>query len=147
MSAQPDTPANFIEVSRRFDATCEAVFDAWTDPAVAARWLFTSPTSETHATELDVRVGGAWTISDRREGVDYVATGQYLEVDRPRRLVFTFGMPQFSPLFGRVVVTCEPDGAGCLMTLRQEELPPEHHEGTIEGWRLMFEGLAVALGG
>lgn len=136
---------DFIELSRRYDASCAAVWAAWTDPAIAGRWLFTGPDSEAHTAELDVRVGGAWKITDRREGVDYVAVGEYLEVDPPRRLVFTFGMPQFSPLFGRVVVTLQADGDGCLMTLRQEELPPEHHEPTTEGWRLMFEGLADVL--
>jgi uncharacterized protein YndB with AHSA1/START domain len=136
---------NSIEIKRRFNATPEAVFDAWTDPALAGRWLFTSPTSERHDTQLDVRGGGRWTITDRRGGVDYTALGEYLEVDRPRRLAFTFGMPQFSPAFGKVNVTFEADGDGCLMTLAQEDLPPEHHAATIEGWEAMFDGLAGAL--
>jgi len=93
-----------LRITRRFDAAPERVFDAWLDPARAGRWLFTSPTSERHSTDLDVRVGGKWTIVDRRDGVDYTARGDYLEVDRPRRLVFSFGMPQFSPLSCRVIV-------------------------------------------
>ena len=141
MSAQDD----FIEVTRRFDVSPEAVFDAWTDQALVARWLFTGPTSEAHETTLDVRVGGAWKITDRREGVDYTALGEYLAVDRPRRLAFTFGMPQFSPEFGRVIVTFEADGGGCRMTLRQELLPPELHAGTIEGWEKMLDGLGGIL--
>lgn len=130
-----------LRLTRRFDAPPERLFDAWTDPVLAGRWLFTSPTSERHATELDVRVGGKWTIVDRRDGVDYRAVGEYLEVDRPRRVVFTFGMPQFSSGFSRVAVAFEPDGAGTLMTLVQEDLPPDSIPPLEEGWRQMFDQL------
>jgi uncharacterized protein YndB with AHSA1/START domain len=143
MSALKDA----IEVTRRFGAPRQAVWAAWTNPGIAGRWLFTSPNSETHSAELDVRVGGAWTITDRREGVDYTAVGEYLAVEPPRRLAFTFGMPQFSPSFGRVIVTLEADGRGCLMALRQEDLPLEHHEPTILGWEQMFDTLGQVLEG
>jgi uncharacterized protein YndB with AHSA1/START domain len=134
-----------LHMTRRFDASPERLFDAWTDPNLVARWLFTSPTSETHSTELDVRVGGKWTIADRREGVDYRAIGEYLQVERPRRLVFTFGMPQFSPAFSRVTVEIAPDGPGSVMHFTQEDLPPEHIPATEEGWRAMFDALEALL--
>ncbi len=89
---------------RKFGASPEPLFDAWLDPGIAERWLFTTPASESHSTTIDARPGGAWTITDRRDDVDYAATGQYVEIDRPRRLVFSFGMPQFSPAITRVVV-------------------------------------------
>jgi len=134
-----------LQMSRRFDASPERVFDAWVDPVVAAKWLFTSPNSESHSTELDVRVGGGWTIIDRRDGVDYRAIGEYQEIDRPRRLVFTFGMPQFSDGFNRVTIKVAPDGEGALLTLTQEELPPGTEAALEEGWSAMFDQLAAAL--
>ena len=133
--------ARRLVMRRAFAVSPERLFDAWTDPAVAARWLFTTPDSQAHAAELDVRVGGRWTITDRRDGVDYVALGEYLEVDRPRRLVFTFGMPQFSPAFNTVTVEIAPAGDGSMMTLTQEHLPPEHHPAARDGWDAMFEAL------
>ena len=136
-----------LRMSRRFDASPERVFDAWLDPAIAAKWLFTTPGSESHSTEIDARVGGAWTIVDRRDGVDYRALGEYLQIDRPRRLVFTFGMPQFSDSLNRVTVELTPDGQGAFLTLTQEGLPPEHIPATETGWSAMFEALAAALGG
>jgi uncharacterized protein YndB with AHSA1/START domain len=134
-----------LRMTRRFDASPERVFDAWVDPVVAAKWLFTSLTSESHSTELDVRVGGGWTIIDRRDGVDYRAIGEYLEIDRPRRLVFTFGMPQFAEGFARVTVEIAADGTGALMSLTQEDVPAGAEAALEEGWSAMFDAMAVLL--
>jgi uncharacterized protein YndB with AHSA1/START domain len=137
-----------LRMTRRFDASPERLFDAWTDPRMAHGWLFTTPDSESHSAEIDLRVGGQWKIVDRRGGTDYAAIGEYLEIDRPRRLVFTFGMPQFSPAFNTVTVAIVADGNGALMTLTQEGLPPEHIPPTQDGWSNMFEALSKqVLGG
>ena len=136
-----------LAIRGRFDASPERLFEGWTDPRLAARWLFTTPGSESHHTALDVRVGGKWEIVDRRDGIDYRAIGEYLEVERPRRLVFSFGIPQFSPAFNKVTVEIIADGDGAVMTLTQEGLPPEHIPATETGWSAMFEALAAALGG
>jgi uncharacterized protein YndB with AHSA1/START domain len=128
-----------FRMTHRFEAPPERLFEAWTDPALAGRWLFTSPTSQSHAVELDVRVGGAWTITDRRDGVDYRAQGEYLEIERPSRLVFSFGMPQFSPGFARVTVEIRADGSGSVLTLTQEDVPAEALAALEGGWREMFD--------
>ncbi|HUO12934.1 MAG TPA: SRPBCC domain-containing protein [Caulobacteraceae bacterium] len=132
-----------LVMTRYFDASPERVFQAWTDPELSARWLFTTPQSEAHSAELDVRVGGRWTIVDRRGGVDYRALGEYLNVDPPRRLVFTFGMPQFSPGFTTVKVEIAAAEAGSVMTLAQEDLPAASIPPLEEGWRAMFETLVL----
>ena len=90
-------PSQKFRMTRRFEASPERLFDAWIDPETARKWLFTSPTSESNRTDLDPGVGGTWTITDRRDGVHYTGLGEYLEIDRLRRLVFTFAMPQFDP--------------------------------------------------
>jgi uncharacterized protein YndB with AHSA1/START domain len=136
-----------LRIERRFRASAERVFDAWTDPAVAGAWLFTTPASERHAVSIDAKVGGRWEIIDRRDGVDYRAIGEYLELDRPRRLVTTFAMPQFSPDAARLTVEITPDGAGCLMVLTHEPLPPQAVDATRDGWLAMFDGLDEVLQG
>jgi uncharacterized protein YndB with AHSA1/START domain len=139
------TTLETLRITRRFNAAPERVFDAWLDPMRARRWLFTSPTSERNTTELDVRVGGKWSITDRRDGVDYTGLGEYIEIDRPRRLVFSFGMPQFSPLFFNVTVEIVPDGDGCVLTLAHEGVPAEHLKPTEGGWSNMFDALSAVL--
>ncbi len=134
-----------LRLTRRFDAAPERVFDAWADPKLAAGWLFTTPASEAHTTAIDLRVGGRWEIVDRRDGASYRALGEYLEIERPRRLVFTFGMPQFADGFSKVTVEIASDGAGALMTLIQEELPADAIAALEQGWREMLDQLAARL--
>jgi uncharacterized protein YndB with AHSA1/START domain len=134
-----------LSLSRRFDASPERLFAAWTDPAIARGWLFTTAASEAVETLMDVRVGGAWTVVDWRDGVTYEAIGRYLALEPPTRLAFSFGMPQFSPAFTRVTVNLMADGDGAMLTLTQEGLPPEHIDATEQGWSDMFDALAVCL--
>jgi uncharacterized protein YndB with AHSA1/START domain len=110
-----------------------------------ATWLFTTPESESHHTTLDVRVGGQWEIVDRRGGVDYRAIGEYLVVEPPRRLIFTFGMPQFEPSFTQVTVEIVADGVGAVMTLTQAGLPAAYVAPSRDGWSIMFDLLAQRL--
>lgn len=143
-----------LRIVRRFDAPVETLFAAWTRPEMVRRWLFTSEESEYNETEWGARVGGSWRIMDRRGGVEYTATGEFLEVSPPERFVFTFEMPQFSPNRDRITVELAPDGAGCIMTFAQDgidiaeevrALGPDEEGGSEHGWREMFNNLATAL--
>ena len=85
-----------VRVTRRFSASPERVFDAWLDPAKARTFLFATKTGEMVKAETDPRVGGRFTFTDRRDGVDVDHMGEYLTIDRPRKLVFTFVVPLYS---------------------------------------------------
>ena len=148
-------PKPSLRMTRQFDALPERVFDAWINPAKVRKWLFASPADERYTAEIDARVGGKWSITARRAGTNYTAEGEYLEIDRPRRLVFTFAMLQFSPNSDRITVEIASSGAGCIVTLTQagidiaeelRQLPPGVQGGIEAGWRLMFEALAATLG-
>lgn len=149
MSTSSDHPiVRVVRVVRRIPFPAERVFDAWLDPALAAKWLFSTPTGKMVRAEVDPRVGGRYTFTERRDGEDVEHTGEYLEIDRPRRLVFTFGVPKYSPDFNRVTVEIEPQGDGCQLTLTQEMLPQWAHyqHRTTLGWGMILENLAANLG-
>jgi uncharacterized protein YndB with AHSA1/START domain len=135
-----------VRVTRRFDASAERVYDAWLDADRARRWLFATPTGEMVRAEVDARVGGAFVFVDRRDGEDVEHVGEYLELDRPRRIVFTFGVPKFSVQRSRVTVDIVPLGAGCELTLTQEGILPEFAQRSEEGWGKILAGLAATLG-
>lgn len=137
-----------VRVTRRFNASAERVFDAWLDPVRAAKWLFATDQGKMLRAEIDPRVGGKWNFTERRGDTTAEHTGEYLVIDRPRRLVFTFGVPSASPDFDRVTVEIEPQGSGCVLTLTQEMKPEwaEYRDRTEGGWTKIIDGLGRSLG-
>jgi uncharacterized protein YndB with AHSA1/START domain len=134
-----------VTVSRHFDFPIERVFDAWLDPAKAGKFLFASPTGTMVRAEIDARVGGAFNFTDRRDGDDVEHIGTYLEINRPNRLVFTFGVPKYSKLFTRVSIDFKPLATGCELTLTHEGVPSEYLDRTREGWGKIVDGLSASL--
>jgi uncharacterized protein YndB with AHSA1/START domain len=132
-----------VRVKHRFTVSAERVFDAWLDPAKARRFLFATPTGQMVRAEIDPRVGGQFTFTDRRDGEDVDHTGEYLEIDRPRRLVFTFMVPKYSSVVTRVTIDIVPLESGCELTLTHEGVLKEYEEGSKEGWSRILAGLAT----
>jgi len=137
-----------LTVARHLSAAAGRVFDAWLDPAVASRWLFATPGGQIVRCDLDARPGGAFTITDRRDGEDVAHVGRYVEIDRPHRLVFMFGVPKYSSEMTTVALTMEDDASGCQVTLEHDGVPEEWRTQTEAGWRDLLarleEVLAVA---
>ena len=135
------TETSTVTVARRIAAPPERVFDAWLDPELAAKWLFATPDGAMERCEIDARVGGRFRIDERRG--DEVASheGEYLEIDRPSRLVFDF-WTSFSEERTRIAVTIAPDGVGSLITLTHEGVWADYEEKTRQGWGMVLEGLA-----
>jgi uncharacterized protein YndB with AHSA1/START domain len=142
----PATPPadGVLVVRQEFDSLPERVFDAWLDPADAGKWLFATDTGEMVRVEIDARVGGRFVFV-RRDGEDVEHTGEYLEIDRPRRLVFTFSVPKYSAVVTRVSIDIAPSGAGCELTLTHENVLPEWLEPTRSGWTGILGHLAKCL--
>jgi uncharacterized protein YndB with AHSA1/START domain len=137
-------PATQVRVSRRFAVSPERVFDAWLDPGTARKFLFATPTGQMVRADIDPRVGGKFVLVDRRDGDDVEHTGEYVEIDRPRRLVFTFAVPKYSAVVTRVTIEIVPAGSECELTLTHDGVLSEYEEKTKEGWTRILEGLAAA---
>jgi len=138
-----------VSITHRFRHPAERVFDAWLDPTIAARFLFATEPGSVVRCEIDARVGGRFTIVDRRaEDGDVLHEGEYLELDRPGRLVFTFGVPKYSPDFDVVTIEITPTPNGCELVLTHQYAPaPEWpEESVVKGWTGILTGLEGALG-
>lgn len=140
------TTGRELVLTRLFDAPRELVFRCWTEPGDLAKWFgpagFTAPSVTVNATE-----GGAWRtcIRNAESGEEYWASGVYLEVVPPQRLVFSFrwdpreGQPLEDTL---VTVTLADLDGKTEMTFQQSGfLTDASRDGHEEGWRETFEDL------
>jgi len=133
-------------VTRRFRASAAEVFDAWLNPQLAREW-FAPGLGEMTRVEIDARVGGTFWLVQRRDGEEAQHTGEYLEIDRPRRLVFTWQTPPLTDT-SRVIVEIRPLETGCELTLTHEMDAQwaAYLEGAEGAWRKMADAIAGLLG-
>lgn len=128
-----------VRLSRTYAAAPEAVFRAWTDPALLVRWF--SPTDEyaVEVTEFDATPGGRYRIEMRHDlGAVHAVHGTFEAVDAPRRLTMTWaweGGPMAAEAPTRVEVSLAPDGEGTRLTLVHDGFDePEAAVSHRDGW-------------
>jgi uncharacterized protein YndB with AHSA1/START domain len=132
-----------LRIERTFAAPAEAVFDAWTSEEVMRRWWHAEHGWETTAAEVDLRVGGGVRVvmRDPARDVEYGGGGRYTEIDRPRRLAFTW---LWDDRPHRTLIEIDFEEAGGVTTVRfthrdlWDEEAVRDHEG---GWRQCFDNL------
>ena len=135
-----------LTIERHFAAPPETLFDAWLDPEAVGQWLFATPDGVMERVEIDPRVGGKFLIVERRGGELAEHFGEYLEIDRPRRLVFTFAALRDEG-FTTVTVKILPEGTGSHLILVHEMDArwADYADRTRQGWTTILEGLARRL--
>ena len=126
-------------LDRTYAAAPERVYAHFTEPDLMALWFCPNPALATTC-RLDVRAGGAWRV----EMGDWVVSGTFLEVEPPRRLVFTFEWEHDDDGPTTVTVSITPEGDGSRLVLAHEEAAADG--GHQEGWELSLARLGQALG-
>ena len=134
-----------VQVARRYAASAEQVFDAWIDARHAGLWLFATTAGQMVRVEIDARIGGQFMFIDRRAGEEVQHCGEYLELDRPHRLKFTFAVPKYSAIYTRVAIDISRAGTGCELTLMHEGVLPEYEAQTQKGWETILASLSLVL--
>jgi uncharacterized protein YndB with AHSA1/START domain len=136
-------------ITRTFAAPVEAVFDAWVTPASFAAWFGGSgATVPVESVTMDARPGGSWTatmiLGAGMPDMNWI--GDYVEVDRPHKLVLTIA-DRPGDARETITVTFAAVDGGTLMTFSQTggNLSPEQYEATTVGWNGFFDALASLL--
>ncbi|CAL1519015.1 SRPBCC family protein [Chitinophaga sp. MM2321] len=134
-------------VTQTFTQSPEAVFDAWLDTGMISRFMFGPALRDEEIVSLktDARVGGSFSFIVRRKGMEIDHIGEYLEIDRPHRLVFTWAVRQDLPDSSRVVINITPAGTGSELTLTQEM--PANWADFIDSAKGAWSKMLTALAG
>lgn len=129
-----------IDIRRRLAAPIDVVFRWWTEPERLRSWM--SPVGTVEA-QVDLRVGGAIRIVMKGDGMVIEHTGRYLEIDPPKRLVFTWAS-RFTGLEPSLVtVELEPDDEDATsLRLVHSRLPESAAASHRSGWGAMLDRLA-----
>lgn len=131
-----------VEVEVWIAASPETVFDFFTDPGLMVQWMG-------RAVETDPRPGGSFRCEIKD---DTIASGEFVAVEPPERVVFSWGWnsedsvtPAGSSTV-EVVLAAERDGTHVRLThtgLPSAESATKHGHG----WRHYLDRLAVAAAG
>lgn len=148
---------NTLQITRIIAAPPHKVFDAWIDPAVRMQWWCASPQMTCDFCEIDARVGGRYRINMKGPGPgatspedrkEYIACGTFEQIDRPRRLAFTWRWETWreSHVDSLVTLDFSPVAGGTRLTLTQTLLPDANAvKEHVQGWNGCLDCLAKVL--
>ncbi|HMC96471.1 MAG TPA: SRPBCC domain-containing protein [Flavobacteriales bacterium] len=139
MNTAANTKKLELTITRTIDAPRELVFACWTRAEHLARWGGAPAGMTAEAETKEIRTGGRYKVHLRHENGDsFTVQGEYVEVTRPERLVFTHawigadGEPGQEML---VTITFTEQRGRTKMTLRQQGFTSaSSRDGHKEGW-------------
>jgi uncharacterized protein YndB with AHSA1/START domain len=145
--AVTDAPGQAAVVRRVLPASPDVVYDEWLDPAALSDWMCPRP-ARCRNVESEPWVGGRLRIDIEDSGTEFYVSGEYLVLDRPRRLSFSWTCSTWpDPSLGSVVtVVLEPAGnEQTIMTIEHTLLPPDLVAQHQRGWAAIAGELAAEL--
>jgi len=130
-----------IIVTSTIPAPAEEVFDVWIDPKSPG-----GPWFGADRVILNPVVDGLFYHAVKHEGRTWPHYGRFLQIDRPRRVEYTWVSEATKGVESIVLFTLEPKGDHTEVTLRHSGVPDDdmgrQHK---EGWTWMMSALAEAL--
>jgi uncharacterized protein YndB with AHSA1/START domain len=150
-----------VRISRSFDHSPVRLFAAFTEPALASRWMWAGLGSQPYA-QIDLRVGGRYRIAitadpddDTWPGDERAMRGVYLEIEPNRRLIYTlhwdadvgYNRPCLESIDEAVIVDFREADAGCSLTFTHVGLPGDAKsaEAHAQGVQASFDVLTAVL--
>ena len=133
--------ASVVEREIRIDASPETVFPYLVDSDKMPLWMGVEA-------ELDPRPGGVYRM---KVNDDWTARGEFVEIDSPNRVVFTWGWERegamVPPGSTTVEITLELDGDATLVRLVHRDLPEDSRGPHAHGWETYLGRLAIRANG
>lgn len=136
-----------LTLRHTYDAPRARVFDAWTKPEIAARFMGPMEVKATDIT-MDVRQGGAYSITMvKPDGERLVTSGVYREVVIPERLVMTWRWHEDDPADEHETLLTlefnEHDNGTELVLTHAQFASEESRDNHRFGWGSILDKLAA----
>ena len=132
-SASASAADDTLILRRVLPAPRSKVFAAWLDPKSLSIFMAPRP-GWTATAEVDARVGGKYCISMLVDGRDRPHSGEYLIIDPPKQLSFTWKSHSTNMTPSVVTIDFLEHGAGTELVLTHRKLPVSAVEGHRQGW-------------
>ncbi|HEY5426446.1 MAG TPA: SRPBCC domain-containing protein [Candidatus Tumulicola sp.] len=146
------TPAagSALVLRRTYAVPRQRVFDAWTQPELAIKFLGTGDITVSEV-RMDVRTGGTYTIAMLQpNGERWNVVGTYLDVRPPERLSMTWRWEEDKPEDEHDTLLTlefnEVDGGTELVLTHEHFATADSRDGHQRGWTAIMERLDAALG-
>ena len=135
-----------LVVRRLIAVPREEVFAAWLDPASLAQWMRPGDMKDAEV-QVDPRVGGKFRIVmiHGRGGEEH--WGEYLVIEPPSRLSFTWISANTDLLPTVVTIDFLEKGGSTELILTHRELPEAQLDAHRNGWTAIVVKLDAALTG
>jgi uncharacterized protein YndB with AHSA1/START domain len=143
-------PTSKVEVRRRFSAAPNAVFEAFADASLVARWLTPAPEVKLTVLAFDFREGGGYRFAyDVPDGRRMIVGGVYRTIERPARIVFSWLIEppdEHAGIESEVTVTIASRGGGSELVVRHDGFGrTDAEQRHADGWQGALEALAQLL--
>ena len=139
--------AQVVRIERTYEASAEAVFDAWTSPEVIRRWFKPARGWQEASAEVDLRVGGAIRVVMRTpEGEPVEAGGEFILIEPPQRLAFTWTFDD-DPANEQLIELefTERDGATTVLFENSNISEKRRRDQQYDGWSTCFDEMGRVL--
>jgi uncharacterized protein YndB with AHSA1/START domain len=120
------------------------VFDEWLDREALLDFMCPLPARASRV-ECEPWVGGHFLIQMRDGDAVVELTGEYLELDRPRRLRFSWRSDSHGGFDSVVTISLEPTGSDQTLMTIDHALPPQLVGDHEQGWNKVAKSLADRL--
>lgn len=136
-----------LRIRRIIPATKERLFRAWTEPEQVTRWWTIGEGWRAEFAEIDLRVGGRFKVRNRpRAGEPILITGEFLEVEPPDKLVYTWRFEPTNSEESVITVEFNEMGDQTEVSITHERLSREMGPSAAAGWESALESLAQFIG-
>jgi uncharacterized protein YndB with AHSA1/START domain len=140
------TAPPIVTVRRRIGAPAMELFQAWLDPEALAQWMRPGAIERTTA-HVDARTGGRYEIVMEVGDRKIAHHGEYLLIEPPRRLAFTWHSPHTGQEDTLVTVDFIAGETDTEVVITHQHLPEAERANHEGGWSSGLAKLAAYFGG